>query len=156
MSDRSSAISELKMSTDTTDNKPLQSSFAHPSQQSSEKIGLGLQEGYESNSLLNSEFVKPADTTLNRMKAAVEKMSQGFGAFGKFMFSAFSVLMYVIGLFGFLCGASVPLITLWFFMKVDTQFHWWHFILGIGGNIGIFVMSMTMIRDLYVQPLIEK
>ncbi len=86
----------------------------------------------------------------------IEKAGTIFGAFGKFMYNTFSFAMYMVGLFGFLCGASVPIVTLWFFLNVDVTIRWWHIILGVGGNIGIFIVSMNMIRDLYVQPLIEK
>ncbi len=89
-------------------------------------------------------------------KQSLSKLNDAFGAFGKFMFNAFSFFMYMVGLFGFLCGAAVPVITLWFFLNVDVVIRWWHILLGIGGNIGIFIVSMSMIRDLYVQPLIEK
>ncbi|MBS1261762.1 MAG: hypothetical protein MAG453_01095 [Calditrichaeota bacterium] len=65
-------------------------------------------------------------------------------------------VLYIVGLIAFLCGAAVPIAVFWFFLNLDIELEWWHVVLGVGGNIGIFVVSMTMLRDMYMQPLIEK
>lgn len=66
------------------------------------------------------------------------------------------VFLYGIGLIAFLCGAAVPVLTVYFFLNVDMVIQWWHIVLGVGGNIGVFILSMNMLRDLYVTPLIQR
>jgi hypothetical protein len=154
MSEFSATTKELASSSDVTGDTKTSSASGHTLQQSSKNDN-----GLKSNGTSDhppTAFMQDPQKKKTATQEGIEKFGDALGAFGKFTFNAFSFFMYMVGLFGFLCGAAVPIITLWFFLNVDVMIRWWHIVLGIGGNIGIFIVSMNMIRDLYVEPLIEK